>query len=129
MTVKLDGDVIMGEIVNDKRYHSQGLGSVEDLRSVCSCTCLSCHPSIFSRKNQRHLSPPALYSDYYLTPPRSRPGSVHEMRLSQYTVSDYGLITPLHISRDMSMMAGSLGGNAEKHHRPSTDGDAVQIRF
>ena len=43
MTVKLDEDVIMGEIVNDKRYHSQGLGSVEDLCSVCSCTCVTCH--------------------------------------------------------------------------------------
>ena len=90
--MKLDGDVIMGEIVNDKRYHSQGLGSVEDLRSVCSCTCVTCHPSFFSRDQQGRrkssiITPPAIYSDYYQTPPGSRPESVHDIR---YYISDYG---------------------------------------
>ena len=100
MTVKLDGDVIMGEIVNDKRYHSQGLGSVEDLRSVCSCTWVTCHPNFFSRDAQGRrkgsISPHAQYSDYYQTPPRSRPESVHEIRSCEYSNSDYGLLrTPL----------------------------------
>ena len=51
LTVKLDGDVIMGEIVDNRRYASQpGLaGSVEDLRSVCSCNCLSCAPGFLTR--------------------------------------------------------------------------------
>eukprot|EP00090_Calanus_glacialis_P004965 TRINITY_DN13777_c0_g1_i1.p1 TRINITY_DN13777_c0_g1~~TRINITY_DN13777_c0_g1_i1.p1 ORF type:complete len:451 (-),score=79.27 TRINITY_DN13777_c0_g1_i1:48-1400(-) len=114
MTVKLDGDVIMGEIVNDKRYHSQGLGSVEDLRSVCSCTCVTCHPNFFSRDAQGRrkgsISPPALYSDYYQTPPRSRPESVHEIRSCEYSNSDYGLLmTPLQGSTDISQVATISG--------------------
>ena len=114
MTVKLNGDVIMGEIVNDKRYHSQGLGSVEDLRSVCSCTCVTCHPNFFSRdaqgRRKRSISPPALYSDYYQTPPRSRPESVHEMRSCEYSISDYGLLmTPLQGSTDISQVATISG--------------------
>ena len=119
MTVKLDGDVIMGEIVNDKRYHSQGLGSVEDLRSVCSCTCVTCHPNFFSRdaqgRRKRSLSPPALYSDYYQTPPRSRPESVHEIRSCEYSNSDYGLLmTPLQGSTDISQVA-TISGTSVNH--------------
>jgi hypothetical protein len=32
MTVKLDGDIIMGDYITDKRYHSEGMGSIEDIR-------------------------------------------------------------------------------------------------
>ena len=121
MTVKLDGDVIMGEIVNDKRYHSQGLGSVEDLRSVCSCTCVTCHPNFFSRDQQGRrksslISPPAIYSDYYQTPPRSRPESVHDIRSRDFYISDYGLQVAT-ISgqsgledRDRGVLGGKQGG-------------------
>lgn len=104
----------MGEIVNDKRYHSQGLGSVEDLRSVCSCTWVTCHPNFFSRDAQGRrkgsISPHAQYSDYYQTPPRSRPESVHEIRSCEYSNSDYGLLmTPLQGSTDISQVATISG--------------------
>jgi hypothetical protein len=36
LTVKLDGDVIMGDYITDKRYHSEGMGSIEDIR-YCAC--------------------------------------------------------------------------------------------
>ena len=107
LTVKLDGDVIMGEIVDNRRYASQpGLtGSVEDLRSVCSCTCLSCAPGFLTRyrpparppagqvgfsrdRSASQSPPPVLYSDYYQSPARSRPCSAHDLR------SDSGLLTP-----------------------------------
>ena len=90
MTVKLDGDIIMGEIAAtaDKRYLNPAYGSLEDMglvficfciyirmfnlhlkdmgindlhlvpdvlistRSVCSCTCTTCHPYFFSRDAQ-----------------------------------------------------------------------------
>ena len=85
LTVKLDGDIIMGEIVADKRFCNSG-ASEEELRSVCSCTCLSCHQGLFSRRLRRRdsrtslQSPPPVYSDFYQSPPRSRPESVHDIR-------------------------------------------------
>ena len=99
MTVKLDGDIIMGEIVADKRYAASFGGSDEDLRSVCSCNCVSCHPgmSLFpgpargkrfflrgNRSGSPCMSPPPVYSDYYQSPPRSRPESVHDIRSCDY---------------------------------------------
>lgn len=82
LTVKLDGDIIMGEIVADKRHLASSQGSLEDIRSVCSCSCTSCHPAFFSRDAQGrgrsrrrggNVSPPDMYrsSDYLLTPNRS----------------------------------------------------------
>ena len=32
LTVKLDGDIIMGDYIRDKRYQSEGMGSIEDIR-------------------------------------------------------------------------------------------------
>ena len=99
MTVKLDGDIIMGEIVADKRYAASFGGSDEDLGSVCSCNCVSCHPGVslfpvpargkrfFLRGNRSSspcMSPPPVYSDYYQSPPRSRPESVHDIRSCDY---------------------------------------------
>ena len=91
MTVKLDGDIIMGEIVADKRYCASA-GSEEEIRSVCSCTCVTCHPvsSFLSRgrsskrRSVTTLSPPPVYSDYYQSPPRSRPESIHDIRSCDY---------------------------------------------
>ena len=90
LTVKLDGDIIMGEIVAEGRFCNSGvLGSESDLRSVCSCPCLSCHPGLTGlsgllRRRERRASsensPPPVYSDYYQSPPRSRPESVHDIR-------------------------------------------------
>merc|ERR1711884_739012 len=96
MTVKLDGDIIMGEIVADKRYAASFGGSDEDLRSVCSCNCVSCTPGVslfpvpargkrFFLRGPRSgsstcVSPPPVYSDFYQSPPRSRPESVHDIR-------------------------------------------------
>jgi hypothetical protein len=34
LTVKLDGDIIMGDYIRDKRYQSEGMGSIEDIRYV-----------------------------------------------------------------------------------------------
>ena len=79
----------MGEIVADKRYCASG-GSDEDLRSVCSCTCLTCHPSFLSRARSKrrrssyNISPPPVYSDFYQSPPRSRPGSIHDIRSHEF---------------------------------------------
>jgi len=104
MTVKLDGDIIMGEIVADKRYQASFGSSEEDLRSVCSCTCLTCHPALLplprrgkglwcrgpGRRGSRSCSgsgagsPPPAYSDYCQSPPRSRPESVHDIRSCDY---------------------------------------------
>ena len=42
MTVKLDGDIIMGDYITDKRFHSEGMGSIEDIRySVLPLVALS----------------------------------------------------------------------------------------
>merc|ERR1712107_155584 len=90
LTVKLDGDIIMGEILADKRYCASA-GSEEDIRSVCSCTCISCHPAFFTRprlltrrRSISTLSPPPVYSDYYQSPPKSRPESIHDVRSCDY---------------------------------------------
>ena len=88
LTVKLDGDIIMGEIVAEGRFCNSGVpGSESDLRSVCSCTCLSCHPGLpdllarrRDRRGSSQRSPPPVYSDYYQSPPRSRPESIHDIR-------------------------------------------------
>ena len=99
MTVKLDGDIIMGEIVADKRYCASA-GSEEELRSVCSCTCLTCHPGFLTRsKRSTHgrdsysTSPPPVYSDYYQSPPKSRPESVHDIRSCEF--DDFSLLATI----------------------------------
>ena len=76
----------------------------QDLRSVCSCTCLTCHPALLplprrgkvlwcrgpGRRGSRSCSgsgagsPPPAYSDYCQSPPRSRPESVHDIRSCDY---------------------------------------------
>ena len=91
MTVKLDGDIIMGEIVADNRRYCASAGSEEEIRSVCSCTCVTCHPVHFlsrgrssRRRSLTTLSPPPVYSDYYQSPPRSRPESIHDIRSCDY---------------------------------------------
>ena len=48
--VKLDGDIILqqNEVLN---WQAEGAGSMQDIRSVCSCTCNSCIP--FQQINRR----------------------------------------------------------------------------
>lgn len=87
MTVKLDGDIIMGEIAAtaDKRYLNPQYGSLEDMGSVCSCTCTTCHPYFFSRDAQgrsghrRSSNREDFYHDYCHQPERSRSESMQEM--------------------------------------------------
>ena len=122
LTVKLDGDIIMGEIVADKRF-CNSRASEEELRSVCSCTCLTCHPSLLARRLRRRASrcsvrsPPPVYSDYYQSPPRSRPESVHDIRMCgmEYgdslshlnTISGHGLQCPLGLSNQRPSTASN----------------------
>merc|ERR1719347_1903279 len=93
MTEKLDGDVIMGEILADKRHLASSQGSMEDIRSVCSCSCTSCHPSFFSRdaqgRNQsfRNNNHQYINGDYYQSSPCSRPDSALEMRSNTYLLT------------------------------------------
>ncbi len=41
--VRLDGDIILqqSEVLH---WQAEGAGSLEEIRSVCSCTCQSCNP-------------------------------------------------------------------------------------
>jgi len=50
LTVKLDGDVIMGEIIAESRAQNVPEPE-EDMISVCSCDCTSCNP-FYSRHSQ-----------------------------------------------------------------------------
>jgi hypothetical protein len=49
--VRLDGDVILqqSEVLH---WQAEGAGSMEEVRSVCSCTCNSCNP--FQQVNTRY---------------------------------------------------------------------------
>ena len=49
--VRLDGDVILqqNEVLH---WQAEGAGSMEEIRSVCSCTCNSCNP--FQQINSRY---------------------------------------------------------------------------
>ena len=51
MNVRLDGDVILqqSEVLH---WQAEGAGSMEEVRSVCSCTCNSCNP--FQQVNSRY---------------------------------------------------------------------------
>ena len=115
MTVKLDGDIIMGEIVADKRYCASA-GSEQELRSVCSCTCLSCHPSFLPRRKKSSrgvsysVSPPPVYSDYYQSPPRSRPESVHDIRSCDY--DDFSLLATISGVQDYNPVHNNFNSSA-----------------
>eukprot|EP00095_Tigriopus_kingsejongensis_P000486 maker-scaffold233_size243130-snap-gene-0.12 protein:Tk00486 transcript:maker-scaffold233_size243130-snap-gene-0.12-mRNA-1 annotation:"two pore potassium channel protein sup-9" len=51
LDVRLDGDIILqqSEVLH---WQAEGAGSLEEIRSVCSCTCNSCNP--FQQINHRY---------------------------------------------------------------------------
>lgn len=51
LNVRLDGDIILqqNEVLH---WQAEGAGSLEEIRSVCSCTCNSCNP--FQQINHRY---------------------------------------------------------------------------
>ncbi|XP_023335038.1 two pore potassium channel protein sup-9 [Eurytemora carolleeae] len=80
-SVRVEGDVIIGDILSDPRYRESAMSNDgDDIRSVCSCNCTSCNPFFSKQKPGGRVSPPINYSEYLPSPPRSRPSSVHDMR-------------------------------------------------
>ena len=137
LTVKLDGDIIMGEIVAEGRFCNSGVpgGSESDLRSVCSCTCLTCQPglaSLLSRRRDRRASrassqqsPPPAYSDYCQSPPRSRPESIHDIRTCGLQFDSLSLLS-LHLQPQPCPLTAPVQP-PPSHHLPARSDQAPSL--